>query len=831
MTVIKAYTSAVTKAYVRAVIPGGSSIPKIELIQNTDIVWLGGVVDTTPTGYRGTASRYISLGNLYTIRQTYKINTVEFYITNITEGSYYFEIWRKEGTTFDKIYSEDLKPKIAYGKNTVLLDALVDVEEGDIMCIKPTVSSTDVQTPYQTNGTSGVAKIANYDAEIPDTNADLTALTDTTDAQPIKVYGQSPMIVTIGASTMAGHPGHYSGVENSLVFNPSSSIPYQLKMIDSKYVYQNMGIGSETSNDVVARFTAHCIDLKPKIVVLSCGMNDLGGSVTKETYLSNMTTMLDACVAASIVPVIVKLQPYTGTSNLFSQTKDDWMASLQSIVSTYEGSIWIDLDPILGQFREGGDAGNLWDFISGLTVDGVHPNTDGYTLIAEKIDTEIKKKYTLTLVNTYFELQVETISDTRIDLALINGLHPTASSIKWEYSTDGVNFTEHGSNPENTYSFTGLTANTLYYFRARAIVDGNPTDYTPIVNDYTYYVMTISATGTGAVLSPMKIETSETQKLITTDNVKFYSDLAGTVGETSEKILPNGALRTLYIKCSSGSGSLYIKPTKIIKWGDISTWGWEGLTNTPSISGDISKFINCTYFSVNQNNTLSGDVSGLVDVTRLNILGSNTISGSLTNLNKLKLIFVSGNNTLSGDVTTLTDLAYLRVTGSNTITGDISNHTALNYLLLNGSNTITGDLGVNNVVNGITVIDLSPCCINTYTGGAIWSNCACTIKPSTGYGLDVAETRALLIDMYNSNAITSKTIDFNATANSSMSDKTQGGIWGDFSGDPAPSTLSVALKNLKVTRSNAMYIRGLAFPVATGDGTGFPAGFGDWWRS
>jgi hypothetical protein len=63
-----------------------------------------------------------------------------------------------------------------------------------------------------------------------------------------------------------------------------------------------------------------------------------------------------------------------------------------------------------------------------------------------------------------------------------------------------------------------------------------------------------------------------------------------------------------------------------------------------------------------------------------------------------------------------------------------------------------------------------------------------------------------------------------------MANTTQGGLWGDFSGGDSPSATATALKTLVKTLSVTVSLNGVTQPGASGDGTGFPAGFGDWWR-
>ena len=69
----------------------------------------------------------------------------------------------------------------------------------------------------------------------------------------------------------------------------------------------------------------------------------------------------------------------------------------------------------------------------------------------------------------------------------------------------------------------------------------------------------------------------------------------------------------------------------------------------------------------------------------------------------------------------------------------------------------------------------------------------------------------------------------------SLADTTQGGIWGNFDVNPVePSALAEALKIINPSTNphfNNVTIAGITRPSAEGDGTGFPLGFGDWWRS
>ena len=69
-----------------------------------------------------------------------------------------------------------------------------------------------------------------------------------------------------------------------------------------------------------------------------------------------------------------------------------------------------------------------------------------------------------------------------------------------------------------------------------------------------------------------------------------------------------------------------------------------------------------------------------------------------------------------------------------------------------------------------------------------------------------------------------------AKAMESMADTAIPGRW--FSAAGVPTEVAVALKTLAIEKNVTVYLKGLTMPgKVSGDGVGFPVGFGDWWRS
>jgi hypothetical protein len=193
-----------------------------------------------------------------------------------------------------------------------------------------------------------------------------------------------------------------------------------------------------------------------------------------------------------------------------------------------------------------------------------------------------------------------------------------------------------------------------------------------------------------------------------------------------------------------------------------------------------------------------------------------------------------GSNTTSGDIANLpSGMTDYVNSGSNTTSGDIANlpsglTTYINY----GFNTTSGDIA--NLPSGLTDYNNSGSNqVNTYTSGRTWANNMRRVhnRPASGYGLSVTHISDLLIDLSNVSTWTSDKEIRLLGNNSSMSDTVQGGIWGSYDSGDNPSDLAIALKTLVNTKGVTVDLNGITIPSASGDGTGFPTGFGDWWRS
>jgi hypothetical protein len=325
------------------------------------------------------------------------------------------------------------------------------------------------------------------------------------------------------------------------------------------------------------------------------------------------------------------------------------------------------------------------------------------------------------------------ISDVRIDLAwdiLMAGM----TGLIIEYSTDGVNYSylDFVGGSEVSYSATGLTTNTQYWFRLQGVKSGSNSEYCTPADDWTAMKLIYTANGDGSATSRIfNVQCITTNIVVTIDgNGKFYTNDAGTTGESSSWTIVAGADRSIYVKVTSGSAnmlwfhkgnltqmghypypptggvtlafyqssvnspnitaSLSSLPESVISFAILQSWGGSV---TGSLA-DVPSGLKMLY--INSPGTISGNVSSLPDVMEhLALITANTITGDVADLpSALFMMYVMGSNTLSGNISGMpAALEYVNIQGLNTITGNISGIPySVFYLYLQGQNTVSGNV-------------------------------------------------------------------------------------------------------------------------------------------
>lgn len=140
------------------------------------------------------------------------------------------------------------------------------------------------------------------------------------------------------------------------------------------------GIGGQTSAQMLVRFMPDVIALKPKVVHLLCGGNDLAGNTgpsTPRDYQNNVLAMVTLAQANGVKVILGSITPashfawapHIGDPRRRLAQLNAWLECL----AEERGLIWADYHSAL---RAADDS-----LPAQLSPDGVHPNRDGYALM------------------------------------------------------------------------------------------------------------------------------------------------------------------------------------------------------------------------------------------------------------------------------------------------------------------------------------------------------------------------------------------------------------------------------------------------------------------
>jgi lysophospholipase L1-like esterase len=157
--------------------------------------------------------------------------------------------------------------------------------------------------------------------------------------------------------------------------------------------YVGRGISGQTTPQMLVRFRPDVIDLKPKVVVILAGTNDIAGNtgpMTNEEIQGNLASMGQLARANGIRVVMSSIQPvsnyHTAPSGV-PQTVQRPMERIRAInewMKTYaqaEGHVYLDYFSAMVD-----DKGLLRQELS---ADDLHPNAQGYAIMAPLAEAAI----------------------------------------------------------------------------------------------------------------------------------------------------------------------------------------------------------------------------------------------------------------------------------------------------------------------------------------------------------------------------------------------------------------------------------------------------------
>jgi lysophospholipase L1-like esterase len=157
--------------------------------------------------------------------------------------------------------------------------------------------------------------------------------------------------------------------------------------------YVNRGIGGQTTPQMLVRFRPDVIDLKPVVVVVLAGTNDIAGNTGEETLEQiegDYATMAELAKVHGIRMVFASVMPvnnYNPRALSFSlQRSPEKILALNTWLQKYcseNGLVYLDY------FSAMVDARGMLK--AELTGDGLHPNAAGFAVMAPLAEAAIQE--------------------------------------------------------------------------------------------------------------------------------------------------------------------------------------------------------------------------------------------------------------------------------------------------------------------------------------------------------------------------------------------------------------------------------------------------------
>jgi lysophospholipase L1-like esterase len=153
--------------------------------------------------------------------------------------------------------------------------------------------------------------------------------------------------------------------------------------------YVNRGISGQTTPQMLVRFRSDAINLKPAVIVILAGINDIAGNTgpsTLEMIEDNLASMVDLAKANGISVVLSSVLPAFDFPWYRGMQPAEKVVQLNVWIKNYtekSGCIYLDYFTPMADERHGLKAE--------LTYDGVHPNLAGYKVMEPLVESAIQK--------------------------------------------------------------------------------------------------------------------------------------------------------------------------------------------------------------------------------------------------------------------------------------------------------------------------------------------------------------------------------------------------------------------------------------------------------
>jgi lysophospholipase L1-like esterase len=152
--------------------------------------------------------------------------------------------------------------------------------------------------------------------------------------------------------------------------------------------YINKGISGQTTPQILVRFRADVIALKPNLVVILAGVNDIAGNTgpaTLEQITDNIFSMIELAKAHNIKVILCSVLPAADFPWKPNQEPANTIIALNNLLTNYAFAneiSFVDYHTAMADDQKG--------LPLAYSKDGVHPNKAGYEVMAPIVEQAIQ---------------------------------------------------------------------------------------------------------------------------------------------------------------------------------------------------------------------------------------------------------------------------------------------------------------------------------------------------------------------------------------------------------------------------------------------------------
>ena len=187
--------------------------------------------------------------------------------------------------------------------------------------------------------------------------------------------------------------------ENRVVFfGDSITDGWRLEQSFPGKPYVNRGIGGQTTSQMLVRFRQDVIELRPKVVVILAGTNDIAGNtgpISNAEIEGNLASLAELARAHDIRVVFSSVTPvhnYTPRAQeFFASRPGERITALNKWLQEYcaaNGMVYLDYYTAVVDEKA--------MLRRDLADDGLHPNAAGYALMARLAEQAIQRALAMT---------------------------------------------------------------------------------------------------------------------------------------------------------------------------------------------------------------------------------------------------------------------------------------------------------------------------------------------------------------------------------------------------------------------------------------------------